>query len=92
MAVFNDMPRGQKAAGGLRSGGVLAPNKADINAHLFALFAPGFVAPYPDAWFEIAFGHPDILDGAVNAAATFLVFELEQAADFAEVTCMSAWP
>jgi hypothetical protein len=84
MAVFNDMPRGQKAAGGLRSGGVLAPNKADINAHLFALFAPGFVAPYPDAWFEIAFGHPDILDGAVNAAATFLVFELEQAADFAE--------
>jgi hypothetical protein len=84
MAVFNDMPRGQKAAGGLKSGGVLAPNKSDINAHLFALFPPAFVKSYPECWFEIAFGHPDILDGAVNAAATFLVFELEQAANFAE--------
>jgi hypothetical protein len=84
MAVFSDMPRSQKAAGGLRSGGVLTPNKSDISAHLYALFSPGFVAPYPDAWFEIAFGHPSISDGAVNAAATFTVFELEEATTFAE--------
>ncbi len=84
MPVFNDMPRSQKAAGGLKGGGVLAPNKSDISAHLYALFAPAFVAPYPDAWFEIAFGHPDILDGAVNAAGTFTVFELAEATTFAE--------
>ena len=31
------------------------PNKAHINEHLYALFAPEFVKDYPDAWIEIAF-------------------------------------
>ena len=59
----------------------VSPNKSDISAHLFALFDPAFVQPYPDAWFEIAYGRPD---GALNAAANFSVFDLEKAAEFAE--------
>jgi predicted P-loop ATPase len=58
----------------------LAPNKADISAHLYALFAPAFVQPYPDAWFEIAYGRPD---GALNAAENFSVFDPEKAVTFA---------
>ena len=34
---------------------LLSPNKADISRHLYALFPPDFVKPYPDAWIEIAF-------------------------------------
>ena len=84
MAVFSDMPRSQKAAGGLRHGGGLTSHRSEINAHLAGLFPPAFVKDYSECWFEIAFGHPDILDGAVNAAATFSVFELREAGDFAE--------
>lgn len=62
----------------------VAPNIADISAHLSALFAPGFVHAYPDAWIEIAYGHPDIRDGAVNQAQNFSAFDLKRAAEFAE--------
>src|SRR5215510_3766813 len=33
----------------------LCPNQADITNHLYALFPPEFVQPYPDAWIEIAY-------------------------------------
>jgi hypothetical protein len=62
----------------------LVPNKADIAAHLHALFAPAFVHPYPESWIEIAYGHPGKFDGAVNAANTFSAFEIEKAVAFAE--------
>jgi hypothetical protein len=59
---------------------ILVPNKADISSHLYALFDPAFVHPYPDAWIEIAYGRPD---GPLNAAENFSVFELEKAVEFA---------
>jgi hypothetical protein len=59
----------------------LIPNRADISSHLYALFAPAFVQPYPDAWIEIAFGRPG---GALDAAKIFSVFDIEKAVDFAE--------
>jgi hypothetical protein len=62
----------------------LVPNKSDIAKHLYALFSPSFVQAYPDAWIEIAFGHPGRLEGAVDAAETFSVFDLEKAVAFAE--------
>ena len=62
----------------------LALNATDINAHLHALFDPAFVHAYPEAWFEIAYSHPDIADGAVRDAQNYGVFELKDAADFAE--------
>jgi hypothetical protein len=58
----------------------LIPNKADIAAHLYALFDPAFVLPYPDAWIEIAFGRPD---GKLNKAGNFPAFDLQEAVDFA---------
>jgi len=45
----------------------LAPNKADISAHLYALFDQAFVHPYPDAWIEIAYGYA-ATGGKINAA------------------------
>jgi hypothetical protein len=54
----------------------LIPNKADIAAHLYALFDPAFVLPYPDAWIEIAFGRPD-------GTGNFPAFDLQEAVDFA---------
>jgi hypothetical protein len=59
----------------------LIPNRVDISSHLYALFNPAFVQPYPDAWIEIAFGRPG---GALDAAKTFSVFDIEKAVDFAE--------
>jgi len=59
----------------------LVPNKADIAAHLYALFDPAFVQKYPVAWFEIAFGR---FDGKPNAAENFSVFDLETAVEFVE--------
>jgi hypothetical protein len=56
------------------------PNKADIMAHLSALFPPDFVHPYPDALIEIAYGMPD---GKLDKAELFSAFKLEAAADFA---------
>lgn len=59
------------------------PNRAQINEHLYALFAPEFARDYPDAWIEIAFA--DMAgDGTPHAAEHFSPFELEQAAAFAE--------
>jgi hypothetical protein len=49
----------------------LAPNKADISSHLYALFDPAFVQAHPDAWIEIAYGRPD---GKLNAAGNFTAF------------------
>ena len=61
----------------------LCPNKADINAHLYALFPPDFVKDYPDAWVEIACADLGG-DGKPDAARHFSPFELDKAADFAE--------
>jgi hypothetical protein len=58
----------------------LAPNKADISSHLYALFDPAFVQAHPDAWIEIAYGRPD---GKLNAAGNFTAFKLEEAVEFA---------
>ena len=62
----------------------LCPNKADIAAQLYALFAPPFVHPHPDAWIEIAYGHPDTKGGAITEAQNYSAFELKQATEFAE--------
>lgn len=60
---------------------VLSPNKADIAAHLYALFSPDFVHPYQDAWIEIAYGHP--ASGNLNEAQNYTAFELKEAGEFA---------
>ena len=60
----------------------LSPNKADIAAHLYALFSPAFVQPYPDAWIEIAWSDP--ADGDLNRARKFSAHDLKPIADFAE--------
>src|SRR4051794_33477131 len=59
----------------------LKPNIADMHAHLYALFSPEFVAPYPEARIEIAFARPD---GQLDKAKNFSAFNLKQAAEFAE--------
>jgi hypothetical protein len=56
------------------------PNKADILAHLMALFPPKFVHPYPDAMLELAYGPP----GSPNRARLFSAFDVAEAASFAE--------
>jgi hypothetical protein len=61
-----------------------APDITDTKAMLHTLFDPAFVHPHPDAWIEIAYGHPDIADGAVRDAQNYGVFELEAVARFAE--------
>jgi hypothetical protein len=61
----------------------LTPNLADINRHLYSIFSPTFVAGYPDANIEIAWGTPAYKDGAVNQARIFSAFDLEKAAAFA---------
>ena len=60
------------------------PNKAHINEHLYALFAPEFVKDYPDARIEIAYASPATDDGRPQRCEHFSVFEIEKAADFAE--------
>ena len=37
---------------------LLRPNKADIAQHLYELFPPIFVQPYPHAWIELSYGDP----------------------------------
>jgi hypothetical protein len=68
----------------------LAPNKTDISAHLYALFDPAFVQAYPDAWIEIAYGYAPT-GGDVNAARHFSVFQLQEAAEFAEAKNMAGY-
>jgi hypothetical protein len=58
------------------------PNKTAIAAHLYAMFEPAFVHGYPEAWFEIALS--DLVTSDVNKAATFNVFQIKEAIDFAE--------
>src|SRR4051812_47757262 len=76
-AQTNPKPRNAQASTGL------SPNKNDIAAHLYALFSPEFVRPHPDAWIEIAYGHP-ASGNAVNKAQIFTAFQLEESADFAQ--------
>jgi hypothetical protein len=59
----------------------LLPNKADISAHLYALFPPAFALRYPGAWVEIAFCRPG---GKLNEAQNYTAFELKEVAAFAE--------
>jgi len=61
----------------------LAPNKTDIAKHLYALFTPAFVQPYPDSWIEIAYGNPAVDEGKPNEAKNFSPFKMEQAIAFA---------
>ena len=60
----------------------LSPNKADISAHLHALFSPTFVHPHQDSWIEIAWSDP--ADGQLNRARKFSAFDLKRVVDFAE--------
>jgi hypothetical protein len=60
----------------------IAPNKADIAAHLYALFSPEFVQPFPDAWIEIAYADP-ATGGDPDKARNFSAFDLEKAVEFA---------
>jgi len=61
----------------------LEPNLADIFAHLNALFDAAFVHPHPHSWIEIAYGHPDIRNGAVDQAQNYSPFKLKEPAEFA---------
>lgn len=87
MAAFHDdLSRAEKAAGALKNGDGgqhLVCNADHMAAHLYALFAPEFVQPFPDAWIEIALGDP--ITGEVNSAGNFSVFELKDAAEFAHL-------
>jgi hypothetical protein len=58
----------------------LSPNKADISAHLYALFDPAFVHGYPDAKIEIAYSDSG---GNLNQGQYFAAFDLVAAAKFA---------
>jgi hypothetical protein len=60
----------------------LSPHKADMAAHLSALFPPAFVHPYQDSWIEIAWSDP--ADGQLNRARKFSAFDLIPVIDFAE--------
>jgi AAA domain len=62
----------------------LHPNKVDISRHLFQLFSPAFVKKYPDARVEIAYAN---MAGSEkpDEAETFSAFDLQKAADFAEM-------
>ena len=77
---------GNGAAGNGTAGAPLEPNRADINAHLYALFHPNFVLPHPDAWIEIATANPKAGKGKTGpmGAEHFSAFDLQAAADFAE--------
>ncbi len=63
----------------------LEPNLTDINAHLYSLFHPDFVMPYPDAWIEIAIANPKGGDGNTGPKASkhFSAFQLKEAAEYA---------
>jgi putative DNA primase/helicase len=60
----------------------LLPNKDHIATHVYALFSPRFVQPYPDAWIEIAWSDPE--SGDLNRARKFSAHDLEPIVDFAE--------
>lgn len=60
---------------------VLQPNLTDIQAHFYALFHPAFTHQYPDAYIQIAYGHPN--SGNVNEAQIWSAHDLKDAAKFA---------
>src|SRR4249919_320283 len=62
---------------------LLRPNKADIAQHLYELFPPIFVQPYPHAWIELSYGDP-ATGGKPDEAKHFSAFDLAGAAEFAE--------
>jgi Family of unknown function (DUF5906) len=75
-------------------GAALEPNLADINAHLYAIFAPEFVKEHPDAWIEIANADPKAPDTVTKkgvrkkntgpkSSRHFSVFDLAKAAAYA---------
>jgi putative DNA primase/helicase len=84
---MNDTGQNNPATGAEQTtgseGAALVPNRADINLHLFALFHPPFVQPYPEALIEIACADPRT-DGNINQSQMFSAFALEEAGDFAE--------
>ncbi|WP_025037036.1 AAA family ATPase [Bradyrhizobium sp. DOA9] len=59
----------------------LQPNLIDINAHLHALFHPGFTHSYPNSYIQIAYGPPST--GNVNQAQIWSAHDLKGAAEFA---------
>jgi AAA domain len=61
----------------------LTPKLTDISAQLYALFPPEFAHQHPEAWIEIAYGHA-ASGGAITDAQNYTVFELKEAAEFAE--------
>jgi hypothetical protein len=60
---------------------ILKPNVEDINAHLHALFSPGFVHGFPDAQIEVVYGPP----GVFTDSRWFPAFNLKAIVDFVEV-------
>jgi hypothetical protein len=68
----------------------LLPNKADISAHLYALFDPAFVQAYPDAWIEIAYGFA-ATGGNIHEAQNFSALQLKDAVEFAEARNKAGW-
>ena len=58
----------------------LSPNKADMIAHLYALFPPLFVHAYPDAMVEVIYGPP----GVFTVSRWFSAFDLKTIVEFAE--------
>jgi hypothetical protein len=60
----------------------LIPNREDISAHLYTLFAPEFVQPYPDSWIEIAYANP--ASDKMEEFPHFSPFDLDKVIAFAE--------
>ena len=69
---------------GTAANDLLVPNTADISAHLYTLFAPEFVAPYPDSWIEIASFDPAYDKVPPDECPHFSPFELDRAVAWAE--------
>ena len=85
-----DAEAGTEVAGTTASAPPLEPNLTDINAHLYAIFAPNFVADYPDGWIEIATADPTAppddkgrKQTGPKSARHFTPFELDKAAAYA---------
>jgi virulence-associated protein E len=91
-AIVNTTPakRDPAIATPVAIGPPLLPNKADISAHLYALFDPAFVQAYQEAWIEIAYGNP-ATGGAVDEAQNISVFKLKEAVEFAEARNKAGW-
>jgi hypothetical protein len=60
---------------------ILKPDLKNINAHLYALFSPGFTHRWPDAQIEVVYGPPSVFTGS----RWFSAFDLKTIVDFVEV-------